>query len=66
MIKLTKLNGKPFAVNAWLIEQVEETPDTIITLKNGKKIIVKERMQDVVELSREFYRNIHHRRHLED
>jgi flagellar protein FlbD len=59
MIKLTKLNGKPFALNAWLIEQVEETPDTMITLNNGKKIIVKETMGEVILLSKDFYTSIH-------
>ncbi|WP_078380890.1 flagellar FlbD family protein [Sutcliffiella halmapala] len=59
MIKLTKLNGKPFALNAWLIEQVEETPDTMITLNNGKKIIVKEAMEEVILLSKDFYTSIH-------
>lgn len=65
MIKLTKLNGKKFAVNAWLIEQVEETPDTMITLNNGKKMIVKERMQEVIFLCKEFYAHMHHGTHLE-
>jgi flagellar protein FlbD len=65
MIKLTKLNGKVFAVNVWLIEQVEETPDTIITLNNGKKVIVKERMQEVILLCKEFYAHMHHGTHLE-
>ncbi|WP_339149787.1 MULTISPECIES: flagellar FlbD family protein [unclassified Sutcliffiella] len=65
MIKLTKLNGKVFAVNVWLIEQVEETPDTMITLNNGKKVIVKERMQEVILLCKEFYAHMHHGTHLE-
>lgn len=63
MIKLTKLNGKPFALNAWLIEQVEETPDTMITLNNGKKIIVKESMQEVILIAKDFYTSIHQVKH---
>ncbi|MBP1930792.1 flagellar FlbD family protein [Ammoniphilus resinae] len=57
MIKLTKLNGKSFILNAWHIEQMEETPDTIITLANGKKIAVKERVDEVVGKSKQFYKD---------
>lgn len=42
MIELTKLNENKFILNAGLIETIEETPDTVITLVSGKKIIVKE------------------------
>ncbi|MFE7061892.1 flagellar FlbD family protein [Sutcliffiella sp. NPDC057660] len=59
MIKLTKLSGKSFALNAWLIEQVEETPDTMVTLNNGKKLIVTETMEQVILLCKEFYTSIH-------
>jgi len=50
MIELTKLNEKKFLLNADLIEVVEETPDTVITLVSGKKIIVKESRQEVKNL----------------
>ena len=43
MIELTKLNELKITVNADLIEIVEETPDTIVTLTTGKKIIVRQR-----------------------
>ena len=46
MIDVTKMNGGSITVNADLIETVEETPDTIITLTTGKKIIVKESRQE--------------------
>lgn len=49
MIELTKFNGTKFTVNAEIIEFVEETPDTVISLTTGKKIIVKESRQEVVE-----------------
>lgn len=49
MIELTTLKGKSFYLNAELIEQIEELPDTMITLIGGKKIRVKERAQIVVE-----------------
>ena len=50
MIEITKLNGAKMLVNTSLIETVEETPDTVITLTSGKKIIVKESRQDVKNL----------------
>ena len=51
MIKLTRLNGRPFVVNAELIRTVEELPDTTITLINGDHLIVRETMDQVVEKS---------------
>lgn len=42
MIKVTRLNGQPFTLNALFIEQIECFPDTTITLSNGKKFVVKE------------------------
>lgn len=49
MIKLTKFNStEPFILNAEIIETIEKTPDTVVTLTNGKKIIVEEDMEDVV------------------
>ncbi|GMB08453.1 flagellar FlbD family protein [Thermolongibacillus altinsuensis] len=58
MIKLTRLNGKTFALNAIYIEQVEAFPDTTITLTNGKKFVVRESVEEVMALVREFYRSI--------
>ena len=49
MIYLSKLNGDTFALNDDLIESVESRPDTIITLLNGKKIIVKESLEEVFQ-----------------
>lgn len=42
MIRLTRLNGKQFWLNAEMIETVEETPDVVVTLTNGHKYIVSE------------------------
>lgn len=47
MIEVTRFNDSTFFVNADLIETVEETPDTVITLSNGRKYIVKENAQDI-------------------
>ncbi len=53
MIKLTKFNSEAskkgeFILNAEIIETIEQTPDTVITLVNSKKLIVEERMEEVV------------------
>lgn len=42
MIYLTRLNGEKMVVNIDLIEFMEETPDTVVTLTTGKKLVVKE------------------------
>ena len=47
MIDLTRFNGTTFTVNSDLIEVIEETPDTVVTLTTGKKIIVKESRQQI-------------------
>ncbi|MBY0120688.1 flagellar FlbD family protein [Bacillus sp. S/N-304-OC-R1] len=58
MIKVTKLNGKPFTLNAVFIETIESFPDTTITLTNGRKYVVKE-SEDIVSLRvREFYQSV--------
>lgn len=49
MIVLTKINNAPIAVNSDLIEYIEETPDTIITMTNGDKVVVQEGMTEVIE-----------------
>ncbi len=49
MIKVTKLNGKELVINADLIEFIESTPDTLITLTTGRKIMVLEELNDVVQ-----------------
>lgn len=48
MILVTRLNGKTFYVNDDLIEFIEETPDTVISLVTDKKIIVTESIDEVV------------------
>ncbi len=49
MIKLTRLDSREMVINADLIETVEATPDSIITLLTGKKIIVKDTVDEIVE-----------------
>lgn len=50
MIELTKFDGTEILLNEHYIEYVEETPDTVISLANGKKIIVKESRQEIKNL----------------
>jgi flagellar protein FlbD len=49
MIQLTKINGHQIVLNSDLIEYIEETPDTIITLNNNDKVIVKDHMSEIIE-----------------
>ncbi len=49
MISLKRLNGTEFTLNAELIEQIERTPDTVITLITGNNIVVRESVDDVVQ-----------------
>jgi flagellar protein FlbD len=58
MITVTRLNGKPFVINAEVIRTVDENPDTTIILMNGDHFIVKESMQRVVELVVEYGRSL--------
>lgn len=51
MIKLTRLDGESFVLNADLIRYVECRPDTFITLTSGERIVVGETMDQVVELA---------------
>ena len=50
MIEVTKINGQKILVNPRLLEIVEETPDTVVTLTTGRKIIVKESRQEIKNL----------------
>ncbi|MBQ7359696.1 MAG: flagellar FlbD family protein [Lachnospiraceae bacterium] len=58
MIEITKLNGVKILVNPDLIEIVEETPDTVMTLTTGRKIIVKESRQEVKNLVKLYRKDI--------
>ncbi len=54
MIEITKMNGQKVLINPDLIEMVEETPDTVMTLTTGRKIIVKESRQDIKNLVKSY------------
>ncbi|MBI1792297.1 MAG: flagellar FlbD family protein [Acidobacteria bacterium] len=49
MIKLTRLNHHPLVLNCELIEHMEVTPDTVITLTTGQKLMVEESADEVIE-----------------
>ncbi len=49
MIELTRLNGNPVVLNSDLIKSAESSPDTMLTLVNGEKIMVRESCEQVVE-----------------
>jgi flagellar protein FlbD len=47
MILLTRLNGTPMMLNENFIEIAEEAPDTVVTLQNGHRYIVKETIEEI-------------------
>ncbi|HUG90302.1 MAG TPA: flagellar FlbD family protein [Planctomycetaceae bacterium] len=49
MIKLTRLNGEEFVLNAELIRFVERRPDTYVTLTSNDRLIVRESVEEVVK-----------------
>jgi flagellar protein FlbD len=59
MIALTRLNGHPVMLNCDLIESLEETPDTVVTLTSGNKIVVRDAMRDVQQKIIDFKRKIY-------
>lgn len=54
MIKLTRINHKPLVLNADLIEHLELTPETLISLTTGQKFMVLESADEVIERVLEF------------
>jgi len=58
MIRLTRLNGRPFVLNAEQIRTVEQTPDTMIMLLGGEQLVVQESMDEVIRRAVEYLRLI--------
>jgi len=58
MIRLTRLNNQAFIVNSDLIKFVEQSPDTLITLLNGEKIVVRENAEQILERLIAFRRSV--------
>jgi flagellar protein FlbD len=61
MIQLTRINRVPMVLNSDLIEHLEATPDTVIALTNGQKLVVLESAEQVVQKVIEFRRLIANR-----
>ncbi|MBO5426422.1 MAG: flagellar FlbD family protein [Lachnospiraceae bacterium] len=59
MIEVTRLKGTKIIINAELIEMIEETPDTVISLTSGKKYIVSESGKEIIDLVVDYKRKIH-------
>ena len=58
MIRLTRLNDREFVLNCEMIQYLEQTPDTVVTLSNREKIVVKEGLQEVIARVIEYHRAI--------
>jgi flagellar protein FlbD len=58
MILLTKINSAPITVNCDIIEYIEETPDTVITLTNNDKVVVQESMAEIIQKVVQYRRTI--------
>jgi flagellar protein FlbD len=59
LIKVIKINGEEIVINAMLIESIQATPDTVITLTTNKRILVKEQVDEVRDKVIEFYQKIY-------
>ncbi|MBP5194914.1 MAG: flagellar FlbD family protein [Lachnospiraceae bacterium] len=59
MIEVTRLNGTVVLINQDLIECVEETPDSVITLTTGRRLIVKESRQEIKNLVKSYKQEIY-------
>ncbi len=49
MVNVTGFDGQQFYINCDLIETIKETPDTVIAISTGKKLIVKESADEIVD-----------------
>ncbi|MFQ5733930.1 MAG: flagellar FlbD family protein [Planctomycetaceae bacterium] len=58
MIRLTRLNGDEFVVNAEMIRFIESRPDTYVTLTNDDRLIVRESVEEVVKRAVSYARSV--------
>lgn len=58
MIQLTRINHVPLVLNSDLIEHIETTPDTVISLTNGQKFMVRESTEEIIRKVMDFRRAI--------
>lgn len=59
MIKVKRLNDKEFIINSELILYIEETPDTVITLTNGQKVVVQQSADEIINEVIKYKAKIH-------
>ncbi len=59
MITVNRLDGKEFVINGLMIETIEKTPDTVITLNNGKKYIVLQSVDNLIQQFEKFINRTH-------
>jgi flagellar protein FlbD len=58
VLQLTRLGGPVFAVNPDLIERAEATPDTVLTLVNGSRYVIRESIEELASLVRQYRADI--------
>jgi len=56
VIKLTKFNKDEFFINPCMIETIEKTPDSVITLINGKKYVVADSIEELLRSMEDYYK----------
>jgi flagellar protein FlbD len=59
MIEISRLNGKKFVLNSDLIKYVESAPDTIITLTTGEKLMVKESIDEIIQMAMNYRKRLY-------
>ena len=62
MIRLTRINRQPIILNSDLVEHLESTPDTVITMTSGQKLVVLESTDEIVKRILEFRRALAERK----
>lgn len=58
MIRLTRINGRPVVINSDLIEHIESTPDTVVSLTTKQSLMVLETVDEVVDRIVDFRRRV--------
>lgn len=59
MITITRLNDKELIINSDLIESMESTPDTTISMTTGRKIIARESIDEIIDMIIEYKKKVH-------
>lgn len=59
MIRVTRLDGSTLVINSDLVEMIEKTPDTVVTLINGHKMVARESVEELVDRVIEFRKKTH-------